>query len=37
VIAAPLASVYPGMGDQILILSFVIIVLAEWARSTARW
>lgn len=27
VIAAPLASVYPGMGDQILILSFVIIVL----------
>jgi branched-chain amino acid transport system permease protein len=27
VIAAPLSSVYPGMGDQILILSFVIIVL----------
>lgn len=27
VIAAPLASVYPGMGDQVLILSFVIIVL----------
>jgi branched-chain amino acid transport system permease protein len=27
VIAAPLASVYPGMGEQILILSFVIIVL----------
>lgn len=27
VIAAPLASVYPGMGDQILILSFVVAVL----------
>jgi branched-chain amino acid transport system permease protein len=27
VIAAPLTSVYPGMGDQVLILSFVIIVL----------
>jgi len=27
VIAAPLSSVYPGMGDQVLILSFVIIVL----------
>jgi branched-chain amino acid transport system permease protein len=27
VIAAPLASVYPGMGDQVLILSFVIVVL----------
>jgi len=27
VIAAPLASVYPGMGDQTLILSFVIVVL----------
>lgn len=27
VIAAPLASVYPGMGDQMLILSFVIVVL----------
>ena len=27
VIAAPLASVYPGMGDQVLILSFVVIVL----------
>ena len=27
VIAAPLASVYPGMGDQILILSFVVVVL----------
>jgi branched-chain amino acid transport system permease protein len=27
VIAAPLSSVYPGMGDQVLILSFVVIVL----------
>jgi branched-chain amino acid transport system permease protein len=27
VIAAPIASVYPGMGDQILILSFVVVVL----------
>jgi branched-chain amino acid transport system permease protein len=27
VIAAPLASVYPGMGNQILILSFVVVVL----------
>jgi len=27
VIAAPLASVYPGMGDQVLIQSFVVIVL----------
>ena len=27
VIAAPLASVYPGMGDQMLIMSFVVIVL----------
>jgi len=27
VIAAPIASVYPGMGDQVLILSFVVIVL----------
>ena len=27
VIAAPLTSVYPGMGDQILILSFVVVVL----------
>jgi branched-chain amino acid transport system permease protein len=27
VIAAPLASVYPGMGDRILILSFVVVVL----------
>jgi branched-chain amino acid transport system permease protein len=27
VIAAPLSSVYPGMGDQVLILSFVIVVL----------
>jgi branched-chain amino acid transport system permease protein len=27
VIAAPIASVYPGVGDQILILSFVVIVL----------
>jgi branched-chain amino acid transport system permease protein len=27
VIAAPLTSVYPGMGDQVLILSFVVIVL----------
>lgn len=27
VIAAPLVSVYPGMGDQILILSFVVVVL----------
>jgi branched-chain amino acid transport system permease protein len=27
VIAAPLASVYPGMGDSILILSFVVVVL----------
>jgi len=27
VIAAPLASVYPGMGDQILILSFVVVIL----------
>jgi branched-chain amino acid transport system permease protein len=27
VIAAPLASVYPGMGEQVLILSFVVVVL----------
>ena len=27
VIAAPIASVYPGMGDQVLIQSFVVIVL----------
>jgi len=27
VTAAPIASVYPGMGDQVLILSFVVIVL----------
>ena len=27
VIASPLTSVYPGMGDQVLILSFVVIVL----------
>lgn len=27
VIAAPLTSVYPGMGDHILILSFVVVVL----------
>lgn len=27
VVAAPLTSVYPGMGDQVLILSFVVIVL----------
>jgi len=27
VLAAPIASVYPGMGDQILILSFVVVVL----------
>jgi branched-chain amino acid transport system permease protein len=27
VIAAPIASVYPGMGDQILVLSFVVVVL----------
>lgn len=27
VIAAPLSSVYPGMGDQVLIQSFVVIVL----------
>jgi branched-chain amino acid transport system permease protein len=26
-IAAPIASVYPGMGDQVLILSFVVVVL----------
>ncbi len=35
VIAALLASVYPGMGEQILIL-FVIIVLGGMACSTAR-
>lgn len=27
VISAPLSSVYPGMGDQMLIMSFVVIVL----------
>jgi branched-chain amino acid transport system permease protein len=27
VVAAPIASVYPGMGDQILVLSFVVVVL----------
>jgi branched-chain amino acid transport system permease protein len=27
VIASPLSSVYPGMGDQVLIQSFVVIVL----------
>jgi branched-chain amino acid transport system permease protein len=27
VIAAPLSSVYPGMGDNVLILSFVVVVL----------
>ena len=26
-IAAPVSSVYPGMGDQILILSFVVVVI----------
>lgn len=34
VIAAPLASVYPGVGDQILILSFVIIVLGGMGSLT---
>ena len=46
VIAAPIASVYPGMGDQVLILSFVVIVLggmgslprrARRARCCSDW
>jgi branched-chain amino acid transport system permease protein len=27
IIVAPLSTVYPGMGDQMLILSFVVVVL----------
>ena len=26
-IGAPISSVYPGMGDQILIISFVVVVI----------
>ena len=35
-LAAPLQSVYPGMGDGFLIISFVVVVIGGSARSPAR-
>jgi branched-chain amino acid transport system permease protein len=35
-LAAPLTSVYPNMGDGLLIISFVVVVIGGLARSRAR-
>ncbi len=35
-VIAPVATVYPGMGDSMLILSFVVVVLEGLGRLRAR-
>ena len=35
-VAAPVSSVYPGMGNSVLIICFVVVVIAASARSAAR-